>query len=138
MRMQLGRLSCRRGFGMVSVLVAMVLIAVAAVALSSSSAFMASLQTDASVRATAAAIAIAHMESVKMRRPAELASEDPVRVNETGVADAGGAFVRSLTVEREESVPDALRVTVEVGYPAGFGRTRTVELVTVIDRGGGG
>jgi Tfp pilus assembly protein PilV len=123
---------------MVSVLVAMVLIAVAAVALSSSSAFMASLQTDASVRANAASIAIGYMEGVKMRRPADLASEEPVRVNETGVPDEGGAFVRSLTVVREESVPDALRATVEVRYPAGFGRTRTVELVTVIDRGGGG
>ncbi len=130
-------LTCRRGFGLVSVLVAMVLIAVAAVALSSSSAFMASLQTDASERATAAAIAIGYMEDVKMRDPSRLTSEEPVRVNGTGAADAGGAFVRSLTVVREESVPDALRATVEVEYPAGFGRRRTVELVTVIDRGGG-
>ncbi|UCF18380.1 MAG: prepilin-type N-terminal cleavage/methylation domain-containing protein [Gemmatimonadota bacterium] len=137
MRHALSQRACERGFGLVSVLVAMVLIAVAAVALSSSSAFMASLQTDASERATAAAIAIGYMEDVKMRRPTDLASEEPVRVNGTGAPDVGGAFVRSITVEREESVPDALRVTVAVDYPAGFGRTRTVELVTVIDRGGG-
>jgi len=133
-RAQLSRTDA--GVGLVSVLVAIVLIAIGIVALSSSSAFMASLQTDASERSTAAAIAIAHMETAKMRKAAELVSEDPVTVNEAGVADASGAFTRSLTVEPEATVAGAVRVTVEVDYPAGLGRTRTVRLVTIIYQGG--
>jgi type II secretory pathway component PulJ len=123
------------GFGIISVLVATVLLAVAVIALSSSSAFLTSMQTDASERSTAASIGIAYMEEVKTRAPAGLASESPVRVNEAGEADAAGAFVRWLTVSIEPSVPDAVRAVVEVEYPAGLGRTRTTEFVTVIYRG---
>jgi Tfp pilus assembly protein PilV len=123
------------GFGMVSVLVAIVLLAIGVVAISASSAFMASLQTDAAERARATAIAVTYMEEVKMRLPSTLASEDTVRVDKTGAADAEGMFYRSLTVVPEPSVPDALRATVEVQYPAGLGRVRNVQMVTVIYRG---
>ncbi|MGD2217813.1 MAG: hypothetical protein PVJ64_13740 [Gemmatimonadales bacterium] len=124
-----------RGFGMVSVLVAIVLLAIGVVAISASSAYMVSLQTDASERARATAIAVAYMEEVKMRAPTSLASEDTVAVSATGAVAAGGAFLRSLTVIPEPSVPDALRATVAVQYPSGFGRTGTVRMVTVIYSG---
>lgn len=124
-----------RGIGIVSVLVAIVLLAIGVVAISASSAFMVSLQTDASERARATAIAVTYMEEVKMRAPASLISEDTVKVNGTGMPDAEGAFLRTLLVIAEPSVPDALRATVEVRYPAGFGRMRTVKMVTVIYSG---
>jgi Tfp pilus assembly protein PilV len=120
------------GFGIVSVLVAIVLIAIGVVALSSSSAFMVSLQTDAAERTRASAIALAYMEQVKTRLPTSIATEAEVAVNETGTEDTGGRFLRSLTVVEEPDTPDAVRATVEVQYPSGFGRRRTLELVTVI------
>lgn len=123
------------GIGMVSVLVAIVLLAIGVVAISASSAYMVSLQTDAAERARATAIAVTYMEEVKMRVPATLASEDTVAVGATGAATADGAFLRSLTVIPEPSVPDALRATVSVQYPSGFGRTGTVHMVTVIYSG---
>lgn len=128
-------LDTERGFGMVSVLVAIVLLAIGVVAISASSAYMVSLQTDASERARATAIAVAYMEEVKMRVPQTLASEDTVAVSETGAVDADGAFRRALTVIPEPSVPDALRATVSVEYPSGFGRTGSVSMVTVIYSG---
>jgi Tfp pilus assembly protein PilV len=120
---------------MVSVLVAIVLLAIGVVAISASSAFMASLQTDASERARATAIAVTYMEQVKIREPAGIVSEDTVTVDETGATDADGAFLRTLSVIPEPSVTDALRATVEVWYPSGLGRTRTVRMVTVIYTG---
>jgi Tfp pilus assembly protein PilV len=129
-------LRSERGFGIVSVLVAIMLIAIGVVALSSSSAFMVSMQTDAAERTRASAIAVAYMENVKTRPPDQIVSESEVRVSETGVPDTGGPFVRSLTVEPEASTTDAVRATVEVRYPSGFGRSRTLALVTVIFTGG--
>jgi hypothetical protein len=128
------RLSSEAGVGLVSVLVAIVLLAIGLVALSSASAFMASLQTDAAERTTASAIAVAYMEQVKIQAPSSLASEDPVRVGRKGLVDESGAFIRRLTVADEPSIPNTLRATVDVTYPAGFGRLRTVTLVTVIYR----
>ncbi len=129
------RVRDERGFGMVSVLVAMVLLAVGVVALSSSSAFLVSLQTDASARSTASAIGVAYMEEVKQRPASSLASESPTAVNEIGEADSLGVFIRTLTVSDDPSSPDVARTTVDVEYPAGLGRTRTISLVTLIYRG---
>jgi Tfp pilus assembly protein PilV len=126
----------KHGFGIVSVLVAVVLLAVGIVALSSSSAFIVSMQTDAAERSRASAIAVAYMEEVKTRPATELATESPVRVDETGEPNENGAFIKSLVVTPEVSTPDVVRATVEVVYPSGFGRTRTLELVTVIFTGG--
>ncbi len=75
------------------------------------------------------------MEKVKTRPPSQLASEDTIRVNQTGAEDPEGAFVRILTVEPEPSVPNAVRAIVEIKYPAGLGRTGTVRMVTVIFTG---
>ena len=115
------------GFGIVSVLVAVVLLAVGIVALSSSSAFIVSMQTDAAERSRASAIAVTYMEQVKTRLPTEISSESPVRVDETGEPDENGAFIRSLVVTPEADTPDVVRATV---------RTRTLELVTFIFTGG--
>jgi len=124
------------GFGMVSVLVAMVLLAVAVVALSSSSTFLVSLQSDASGRSIATSLGIGYMEEVRRRPLESLASETAVRVNASGALDEGGAFVRSLTIEADPSLAEVLRATVEIVYPAGLGRRGTVRLETLIHRGG--
>ena len=123
------------GFGMVSVLVAMVLLAVAAVALSSSSTFLVSLQSDATGRSIATSLGVGYMEEVQRRPVESLASETPARVNASGFLDEGGAFVRSLTIEPDASLAGVLRATVEVAYPAGLGRRGTVKLETLIHRG---
>jgi Tfp pilus assembly protein PilV len=128
--------SSEAGFGMVSVLVAMVLLAVAVVALSSSSAFLVSLQTDASGRAIATSLGVAYMEEVRRRPPGSLASESPVTVNSEGLTDDGGAFVRGLTIENDLVAPNVVRATVEVAYPAGIGRRGTISFQTVIYLGG--
>ena len=125
------------GFGMVSVLVAMVLLAVAVIALSSSSTFLVSLQSDASGRSIATSLGIGYMEEVRRRPPESLASETSVRVNASGALDEGGAFERRVTIEPDPSLAEVLRATVEIAYPAGLGRRGTVRLETLIQRGGG-
>lgn len=129
------RFECERGFGLISVLVAMVLLAVGVVALSSSSAFLVSLQTDTAVRSTATSLAIAYMEDVKKRPPRTLVSEALVRVNDVGDEDDAGHFVRSLSVAEAVAAPDLIKVAVEVRYLAGMGRSGRVNLVTIVYRG---
>ena len=123
------------GFGMVSLLVAIVLLAIGIVAISASSVFMASLQTDAAERSRATAIAVTYMEQVKMRLPRTLASEDTFAVDGSGAVVADGVYLRSLTVVPEPGIVDAVRTTVSVQYPAGLARTGTVEMVTTIYAG---
>jgi Tfp pilus assembly protein PilV len=120
------------GFGMVSVLVAVVLLSAGVVVLSSSSLFLTSLQTDSQVRSTASSIALAYMEEVKTRERSELASEETVRVNRWGEPQDDGPFVRKLYVETDDTVTDAVEVRVVVRYQSGMGRPRSVEIVTVI------
>lgn len=128
----IGRLAGVAGFGIVSVIVALVLLSAGVVVLSSSSVWMTSMRGEATVRSTASSIALGYMEQVKTRERAELASEEPVRVDRRGEEDEAGAFVRTLEVEPEPSVVDAVRVTVRVLYPGGRGRPRTVEVATII------
>ncbi len=128
-------LASKNGFGLVSVLVAMVLLAVGVVALSSSSAFLISMQSDTSIRSTATSLAIAYMEEVKRRPVSTLASESATTIDEIGLDNPDGHFVRTLTVSEDASAPDVVKAMVEVEYPAGLGRTGRVEMVTIIYRG---
>jgi Tfp pilus assembly protein PilV len=114
------------------VLVALVLLSAGVVVLSSSSLFMTSMRGEAAVRSVASSIALGYMEQVKTRERAELATEDPVRVDRWGQPDESGAFVRAMKVVPEPSVVDAVRVTVWVRYPGSMGRDRTVEVATII------
>jgi Tfp pilus assembly protein PilV len=120
------------GYGMVSVLVAIVLLSAGVVVLSSSSVFLTSLRNEASVRTVAASIALGYMEEIKTRDRATLASEDPAKINERGELDEGGDFLRVVDVEPDTSVVESVRVKVRVGYPGPLGRTRAVEVVTII------
>ncbi|NIN72135.1 MAG: hypothetical protein GTO46_09500 [Gemmatimonadetes bacterium] len=120
------------GYGMVSVLVAIVLLSAGVVVLSTSSVFLTSLRNEAAVRSVAASLALGYMEDIKTRDRAALASEDPAKINEKGELDEGGGFLRVVDVAPDASVVDAVRVKVKVGYPGPLGRTRAVEVVTII------
>lgn len=128
----LGVLAGESGYGMVSVLIAIVLLSVGVVVLSSSSVFLSSLKNEASVRSVAATVAMTYMEELKTRERVTLASEDPLRVNEKGEPDENGAFLRVLEVSSEPSVVESVRLCIKVGYPGHFGRTRTVEVLTIV------
>jgi hypothetical protein len=132
MRRLLGVLAGESGYGMVSVLIAIVLLSVGVVVLSSSSVFLSSLKNEASVRSVAATVALTYMEELKTRERVTLASEDPLRVNEKGEPDENGAFLRVLEVSSEPSVVESVRLRIKVGYPGHFGRAMTVEVVTII------
>lgn len=120
------------GYGMVSVLIAIVLLSAGVVVLSSSSVFLSSLKTEAAVRSVAATVALTYMEELKTRERVALASEDPVTVNEKGEPDAAGKFVRVLEVTSEPSVVESVRLSITVGYPGPFGRTKTLEVETIV------
>jgi Tfp pilus assembly protein PilV len=120
------------GYGMVSLLVSIVLLSAGVVVLSSSSVFLSSLRNEASVRTVASSIALGYMEEIKTRDRAAIASEDPATINEKGELDEGGDFLRVVDVAPDASVVESVRVKVKVGYPGLFGRTRVVEVVTII------
>jgi Tfp pilus assembly protein PilE len=120
----------RRGFTLVSVIVAVALLTIGVLALSRTTTSVTYAQTSATSRTVALAIARAHMERVRSRNPWTLAPEPPVRVDATGALDAEGKFLRS--VEVLEEAPNLLRVTVEVTYPRGID---PVKLVTLTYRG---
>ncbi len=125
-------LASEDGYGMVSVLVAIVLLSAGVVVMSSSSLFMTSVETDARTRSTASSIAMAYMEQLKTRERSSLDSEAPVQVNERGLEDNNGKFVREVTVEPEPSVADAVQLAVTVLYPGGLGRQRAVVVRTIV------
>ncbi len=120
------------GYGMVSVLVAIVLLSAGVVVLSTSSVFVSSLRNEAAVRSVAASLALGYMEEIKTRDRGTLASEAPARISEKGELDEGGDFLRVMDVHTDPTIVDAVRVKVKVGYPGPLGRTRAVEVVTII------
>ncbi|UCC48157.1 MAG: type II secretion system protein [Gemmatimonadota bacterium] len=125
----------KSGFTLAGVLIALVLMGIGAATLASSSMFVLGIRTEASVRATATALAAAYLEEIKTRDLSTLSSEEPVSLNEAGQQDEIGAFVRILTVTPEESVEDTKRVIIEVRYRSGMGRMRAVQLETIIYHG---
>jgi len=116
-------------------MVAIVLLGVAVTALSSSGMMVLAVHTDSAVRSTATAIAASYLEEVKARQPGTLASESATSVSSDGVKAQSGIFVRSLEVVPEENLAYTKRVTVNVEFPSGRGRTGTVQLVTVVYEG---
>lgn len=125
----------KSGFTLAGVLIALVLMGIGAATLASSSMFVLGIRTEASVRATATALAAAYLEEIKTRDLSTLSSEEPVSLGEAGQQDENGAFVRILTVTPEESVEDTKRVIIEVRYRSGMGRMRAVQLETIIYHG---
>lgn len=122
----------RRGFSMVSMIVALVLLGVGVGALGKSSAETLRYQNIAQNKTNAIAIARGYVENVRTRDPWLLQSESPVNVDADGSVTAGGLYTRALemTVERNNLV----RLTISVKYPR---MTDPVILTTFLYRGNG-
>lgn len=118
------------GFGLISVLVAIVLLSVGVLSISQVLTQSVSMQTIMSIRTTALDVARAYMEDVKSRDPLTLVSEAAVRVNDKGVEDSDGIFTRELVVTSVALHLD--EITVIVTTP----RSSPISLVTWIYDGG--
>ncbi len=119
----------RRGFTLVSVLIAMAMLSIGLMALARTQSLLLSSQHDTENRDVATAIANSHLEALRGRDPATLATEAGIAVNERGQATAAGYYTRTATVTADG--PHLLRVSVAVGYPRG---PRPIQLITLIYR----
>ncbi len=115
-----------RGFTMISTMVAIILLSIGLVGLSATGAAVVRTHTVAGGRSSAVSIARAHLEGLRTQRTQDLASADPVRVNEEGIVDGSGAYV--LSVDVTDVSHNLKRVAVRVTYPRS---TLPVELVTL-------
>ena len=122
----------RRGFTLISMMVAMVLLVVGVSALASANGSTIKLQTLAQNRTNAIAIARAYAEQVRTRDPWLVQSEPAMRLNSDGVASSKGAYVRRLTVR--ETRNNLIELEIRVDYPRA---TQPVLLVTNMFRGNG-
>jgi len=114
------------GFGLVSVIVAMILLSVGVLAVSSVLTQSVAMQTIASQRESALFIAQSAMEQIRAMDPPDVAAVAQVTVNEDGEPDADGVFTREVTVG--SAGPNLIEVTVIVTAP----RTNPISLVTWI------
>jgi len=120
----------RRGFTIVSMLVAIILLAVGLTSLATASGNTIKMQTLAQNRTNAIAIARSFMEEVRTRDPWTLVSESGVPLNADGQAAATGAYVRAMDVAVTRQ--NLLRINVTVSYPRS---TQPVTLTTSFFRG---
>lgn len=122
----------RRGFSMVSMIVALVLLGVGVGALGKSSAETLRYQNIAQNKTNAIAIARGYVENVRTRDPWLLQSESAVKVDADGSLSASGLYSRAMemTVERNNLV----RLKISVKYPR---MTDPVILTTFLYRGNG-
>ena len=114
------------GFTIISVLVAIVLLSVGILAMSRTGTMAMAAQNAAGFRTTALAIARAHMERVRSRPAADVVSESPVQVDETGAVMTDGRFTRSVEVSTVRH--NLKEIIVIVAFPKG---TAPVELLTL-------
>jgi len=124
----------RRGFTLISVMIAVVILAVGVLALSRTLAGAMQANTKAGLRTIALDIARQRMEFLRAQRPADMvdfAEATPVDVNEEGRPMTGGKYHRSVIVADVRL--NLVSVTVRVTYPNG---STPVELVTYVYTGG--
>ena len=122
--------SRRRGFTIVSMLVAIILLAVGMTSLATANGSTIKMQTLAQNRTNAIAIARSFMEEVRTRDPWTLVSETGVTLNADGQAATTGAYVRTMEVVVTRQ--NLLRISVSVAYPRG---TQPAALTTSFSRG---
>lgn len=120
----------RRGYSLISTMMAVVLLAIGILSLSGASTSAVSFQTMAQNRTHAIAIARTHLEGVRMRDPWTVASEPAVAVNAEGLPAATGGFSRSVAVTVVRT--NLVRVAVSVAFPNG---DAPVVLTTQLFRG---
>jgi Tfp pilus assembly protein PilV len=122
----------RKGFTLVSMMVAMVLLIVGVSALGTANASTITLQTLAQNRTNAIALARSYVEEVRTRDPWLVESESSVRLNADGIVSSTGAYVRSMTVR--ETRNNLVEIEIRVDYPRA---TQPVKLTTSLFRGNG-
>jgi type IV pilus modification protein PilV len=128
--MTTARRGMRRGFTLISVLVAVVMLSVGLLALAKVQSTLVKTQRDTNLRSVALTVARSYVEEIRSRDPWTLASEAPVQVDLQGRAAAGGPLTRSTTVI--EDTDNLLRITVRIDYP---GMNQPVQLITMAYRG---
>jgi len=114
------------GFGLISVIVAIVLLSVGVLSLSQVLTQSVSMQTIIASRTTALDVARSYMEEVKGLDPLVVAATPEVRVNERGDVDANGRFTRELLITTVSL--HLVEATVIVTLP----RSNPIRLVTWI------
>ena len=115
----------RRGFTLLSVMIAVVILAVGVLALSRTLTGAMQMNTRAGMRTIALDIARQRMEFLRAQPPSDMAGfaeATPVDVNEQGLPVSGGKYHRSVLV-----------ADVRLNYPNG---TTPVELITYVYTGG--
>jgi len=124
----------RRGFTLLSVMIAVVILAVGVLALSRTLTGAMQMNTRAGMRTIALDIARQRMEFLRAQPPSDmagLAEATPVDVNEQGLPVSGGKYHRSVLVADVRL--NLVSVIVRVSYPNG---TTPVELITYVYTGG--
>jgi Tfp pilus assembly protein PilV len=124
----------RRGFTLLSVMIAVVILAVGVLALSRTLTGAMQMNTRAGMRTIALDIARQRMEFLRAQPPSDMAGfaeATPVDVNEQGLPVSGGKYHRSVLVADVRL--NLVSVIVRVSYPNG---TTPVELITYVYTGG--
>lgn len=121
----------RRGFALLSVMVAVVLLATGVMAIGAANTARLRSQTLSTSRSGALNVARTYLENVRGRDPWSLATESPAQVDGTGAPSASGEFTRALNV----TVVQANLLTVEV-VVTGPRLSAPIRLLTNIYRGG--
>lgn len=122
----------RRGFSLVSMMVAMILLAVGLSSLAGANAQTVTLQTVAQNRTNAIAIARSYVEQLRTRDPWLVESEPAVRLSADGVPQANGPYLRSVVVREPRN--NLVQLDVVVDYPRS---AQPVKLTTALFRGNG-
>jgi type IV pilus assembly protein PilV len=119
----------KRGFTLVSVLVALAILAIGLLALARAQAAIVASQGNVANRTTALTIARDYAEVLRSRSPWTLASETPVAVDARGQAAANGPYTRSTNVTVLQN--NLIQVQILVTYPRA---TVPVDITTLIYR----
>ena len=123
--------SQRRGFALMSVMIAVVLLVTGVMAIGAANTMRLRTQTQSTARTTSLNVARTYLENLRGRDPWSLSAEAAVRVNASGAVDPAGAYTRELFVTVERT--NLLRIEVAVTGP---GTSAPIRLMTNIYRGG--
>jgi type II secretory pathway pseudopilin PulG len=105
----------RRGFTLLSMLVALVLLSVGVMALAQANAATVKVGAQSANRGLALAVARGYLEEVRSRDPWTLETESPQRVGSNGEPNSLGPYTRSMTVT--ELRTNLIQVQIAVEYP---------------------
>lgn len=123
--------SQRRGFALMSVMIAVVLLVTGVMAIGAANTMRLRTQTQSTARTTSLNVARTYLENLRGRDPWSLSAEAAVRVNASGAVDPAGAYTRELFVTVERT--NLLRIEVAVTGP---GTSAPIRLMTNVYRGG--